>query len=70
VPVVATPLAAAGLEAEAGKHYLEAEASGEAFADAILAAHEPARAGALAAAGRSLAEREYSLEALERSLAA
>lgn len=69
VPVVATPLAAAGLEAEAGVHYVEAEPEGDAFAAAILTALEPDRAGRLATAGRELAEAEYSIEALERRLA-
>ncbi len=69
VPVVATPHAAAGLEVEAGVHYVEGQPTGEAFATAILAALEPARANPLAAAGRELAERAYSIESLERRLA-
>jgi glycosyltransferase involved in cell wall biosynthesis len=69
VPVVATPLAAAGLEVEAGRHYVEAEPDGDPFAAAILAALEPEPASRLAAAGRELAEAEYSIEALERRLA-
>jgi glycosyltransferase involved in cell wall biosynthesis len=69
VPVVATPLAAAGLEAQAGVHYAEGEPAGEPFARAVLDALEPQRGNALAAAGRELAEREYSIGALERRLA-
>ncbi|HEX3172588.1 MAG TPA: glycosyltransferase family 4 protein [Solirubrobacterales bacterium] len=68
-PVVATPRAAAGLEVEAGVHYIEAEPEGESFAAGILAALEPACGNGVAAAGRGLAEREYSLAALERCLA-
>ncbi len=70
VPVAATPLAAAGLEVQAGKHYVEGEADGAAFAAAIEAALDPAAGNPLAAAGRELAEHEYSIEALERRLAA
>ncbi len=70
VPVAATPLAAAGLEVRAGEHYAEGAANGEPFARAIAAALDPAQGNPLAAAGRRLAEREYSIEALERRLAA
>jgi len=70
VPVVATPRAAAGLEVTAGEHFVEAEPNGADFAAAILATLDPARGNAVAAAGRTLAEREYSLAALERCLAA
>ncbi|HET6998417.1 MAG TPA: glycosyltransferase [Solirubrobacterales bacterium] len=70
VPVAATPLAAAGLEVRAGENYVEGAADGEAFAAALLTALDPARGNPLAAAGRELAEREYSIEALERRLAA
>jgi glycosyltransferase involved in cell wall biosynthesis len=69
VPVVATPKAAAGLAVEAGEHYLEAEPEGDSFARGILAALDPATANPLGRAGRELAEREYSIEALERRLA-
>jgi len=69
LPVVATPLAAAGLEAQAGVHFVEGEPAGEPFAQAVLEALEPQRGNTLAAAGRELAEREYSIEALERRLA-
>ncbi len=66
VPVVATPRAAAGLEAVPGEHYLEG-ADGPAFAAALV---EAIRGGAAtAAAGRALAEREYSIEALAARLA-
>ncbi|HVQ59354.1 MAG TPA: glycosyltransferase family 4 protein [Solirubrobacterales bacterium] len=69
VPVAATPRAAAGLEVRAGVHYAEGETEGEPFAAAIELALDPARGNPLAAAGRELAEREYSIEALERRLA-
>ena len=70
VPVAATPLAAAGLEAEAGIHFVEGAAERGAFAAAVETALDPARGNPLAAAGRDLAEREYSIEALARRLAA
>lgn len=69
VPVVATPRAAAGLEVNAGEHYVEAEPSGEAFAAGLLAALDPALGNPLARAGRELAERRYSIESLEVLLA-
>ena len=69
VPVVATPRAAAGLEAAAGVHYAEAEPAGEPFARALVEALEPGCGNPLARAGRQLAEREYSIEALARRLA-
>jgi glycosyltransferase involved in cell wall biosynthesis len=69
MPIVATPRAAAGLLVEAGEHYIEAEPNGEAFAAGILAALEPATGNPLGRAARELAEREYSIEALERALA-
>jgi len=69
VPIAATPLAAAGLEARAGEHYAEGAPAGAAFATALEAALDPARGNPLARAGRELAEREYSIEALERRLA-
>ena len=68
VPVVATPRAAAGLDARAGEHYLEGtDAAG--LASAVLDALGE-RGRRVAAAGRALAEREYSIEALARRLAA
>jgi glycosyltransferase involved in cell wall biosynthesis len=69
VPVAATPRAAAGLEVEAGQHYAEGGTDGESFAAALEAALDPAQGNPLAVAGRELAEREYSIEALERRLA-
>jgi len=52
VPVVATPAAAHGLGADVGRELLVAE-SAEAFAAALAELHrDPARAGALAEAGR------------------
>jgi glycosyltransferase involved in cell wall biosynthesis len=68
VPVVATPKAAAGLEVRADEHYLEAEPEADPFAAGILAALDPAVGNPLALAGRELAEREYSIEALEKRL--
>lgn len=68
VPVAATPRAAAGLEVRAGEHYAEGGAEGDSFAAALLEALDPERGNPLAAAGRELAEREYSIEALERRL--
>jgi glycosyltransferase involved in cell wall biosynthesis len=66
LPVVATPKAAAGLDVTAGEHYLEG-ADGQGLARALV----DALAGApeIAAAGRALAEREYSIEALAATLA-
>jgi polysaccharide biosynthesis protein PslH len=69
MPIVATPRAAAGLEVRAGEHYVEAEPSGPAFATGILAALDSTIGNPLGRAGRELAEREYSIEALERALA-
>lgn len=69
VPVVATPKAAAGLQVRAGEHYLEADPTAGPFAAAILTALDPSTGNALANAGRRLAEREYSIEALEKHLA-
>lgn len=63
-PVAATPRAAAGLDVRAGEHYVEGAPEGPGFAAAILEALEPAAAARLGRAGRELAEREYSIEAL------
>jgi hypothetical protein len=68
LPVVATPRGAAGVDAESGRHYIEG-AGAEGFARALLEALDPARGAAVAAAGRALAESEYSIEALARRLA-
>jgi glycosyltransferase involved in cell wall biosynthesis len=68
LPVVATPLAAAGLEIAAGTDYFEAAAEGAPFAEAIVRALDPAAGNPVAAAGREVAERRYSIEALERCL--
>jgi glycosyltransferase involved in cell wall biosynthesis len=65
VPVVATPRAAAGLDARAGEHYLEGAGADE-FARALI---DAGGAAAIGAAGRALAEREYSIEALAARLA-
>jgi glycosyltransferase involved in cell wall biosynthesis len=68
MPVVATPLAAKGLEVKAGVHYREGSDE-RGFAEAILAV---LREGAveIAARARRLAESEYSIEALAERLAA
>jgi glycosyltransferase involved in cell wall biosynthesis len=66
LPVVATPRAAAGVEAEAGRQYLKGDGA-EAFAAAVIEAVGAAEVGE---AGRRLAEAEYSIEALARRLAA
>lgn len=68
VPVVATPFAARGLRAVAGRHYREG-ADAEAFAQAIVGVVSD---GALemAASARDLAQAEYSVQALARLLAA
>jgi hypothetical protein len=69
LPVVATPRAAAGVDAEAGRHYLEGDGA-EGFAAALVEALDPARAAPVGAAGRALAESDYSIESLARRLAA
>lgn len=68
LPVVATPFAARGLDAKAGEHYCEG-ADAESFAQGML---EVLQDGApeMAARGRTLAEQEYSVEALARLIAA
>jgi polysaccharide biosynthesis protein PslH len=67
LPVVATPRAAAGLEVRAGEHYLEGR-DADGFATALATAAGGA-SDAVGAAGRALAEREYSIEALTARLA-
>jgi glycosyltransferase involved in cell wall biosynthesis len=69
VPVVATPRAASGLRAEAGVHYFEGAPEGRAFAAALRRALDPELANPVAAAGRHLAEREYSVQTLSARLA-
>ena len=60
VPVVATPQAASGLEAQAGRELLLA-GNEEEFATAIANLHhEPQRATALTAAGRALLEKHHA----------
>ena len=68
LPVVATPRGAAGVDAVSGRHYLEG-AGAEGFARAVLEALDPSLSAAVAAAGRALAESDYSIEALARRLA-
>ncbi len=67
MPIVATPFAARGLELEPGRHFREA-ADAESFAAAVV---EVLRDGApeMAAEGRRLVEREYSIETLAKCLA-
>jgi polysaccharide biosynthesis protein PslH len=67
LPVLATPRAAAGLDARDGEHCLIAD-GGEAFAAAL---GRLLREGApeIARRGRELVEREYSIEALSAMLA-
>jgi glycosyltransferase involved in cell wall biosynthesis len=69
LPVVATPRAAAGLRVRPGVDYFDAAPEAEEYAAGLLAALDPARANPVAAAGRRLAEREYSIEALSELLA-
>lgn len=68
MPIVATPLAARGLEAVAGVQYREG-ADTASFAAAII---DVLRNGAtpMASAARELAEREYSIEALAEQISA
>ncbi|MFN8129947.1 MAG: glycosyltransferase family 4 protein [Solirubrobacteraceae bacterium] len=66
MPVVGTSLAAAGLEVTAGTDFLEADDPG-AFA-AALARVLAGAAPRIGPAGRALAEREYSIQALARAM--
>jgi glycosyltransferase involved in cell wall biosynthesis len=66
LPVVATGHAARGLEVVEGEHYLRGD-DASAFAAALVRALT-GEAAPLAAAGRALAERSYSVEALVRAL--
>jgi glycosyltransferase involved in cell wall biosynthesis len=68
LPVVATPRAAAGVDADAGRHYLEGQGA-DGFASALVEALDPVRSAEVGAAGRALAESEYSIESLARRLA-
>jgi glycosyltransferase involved in cell wall biosynthesis len=65
LPVVATPVAAAGLEdLRSGEHFLLAEARGPAMAEAIITALDPVTGRRLGAAGRAAVEERYSVAAL------
>ena len=68
MPVVATPLAAKGLEVEAGVHYFEG-ADAERFAEGVLQVLRDGGAG-MGVRARALAEREYSIESLAERIAA
>jgi len=68
LPVVATPRGAAGVDAERGRDYLEGTGA-EGFARAMIEALDSDRGAAVGAAGRALAESDYSIEALARRLA-
>jgi glycosyltransferase involved in cell wall biosynthesis len=62
--IVATPVAVAGLELEAGRHHLEADEP-VSFSSAIgTILRDPALGERLALAGRTLAERRYGPEAI------
>jgi glycosyltransferase involved in cell wall biosynthesis len=68
LPIVATPLAAGGVDGlESDVHYLAGEGA-EGFAAAVVRALGK-NAGEIGAAARSLAESEYSIEALAKRLA-
>jgi glycosyltransferase involved in cell wall biosynthesis len=67
LPVVATPRAAAGLEARAGEHFLLGEGA-DGFAEALRIALSGGAPG-VGSAGRRLAEERYSVAALTRALA-
>lgn len=66
LPVVATPKAAAGLELDAGVHFLEGE-DAPALTDAVVTALGP-EGDAIGRAGRTAADQRYSLEALTEIL--
>jgi polysaccharide biosynthesis protein PslH len=68
VPVVATPTAAVGLDAQAGVHYAQADGA-QAFATALTGVLRDG-ADEIAGAGRELALRDYSVAALARRIAA
>jgi glycosyltransferase involved in cell wall biosynthesis len=67
VPVVASSTAARGLAVRPGIHYLEADSPEEFAAAVAQVIHEGAPE--IAAAGRELAEREYSIERLSELVA-
>ncbi len=67
LPVVATPKAAAGLDARAESDYLQGTSAAQ-FAEKLVAVLRDGADG-IARAGRALAEREYSVEALGRAIA-
>jgi glycosyltransferase involved in cell wall biosynthesis len=68
LPVVATPLAAGGVDGlSSGVNYIEGEGA-DGFAAAVVQALS-GRAGGIGAAARALAEKEFSIEALSRCLA-
>jgi glycosyltransferase involved in cell wall biosynthesis len=69
VPVVATPRAAAGLELTPDAHYLLGDGA-EGFAVAMLAGLDQPKARPMAAAGRAVVERKYSIASLAEALAA
>jgi len=66
LPVVATPVAAAGLDIRDGEHYRRAQ-GGEGFA-AALVSELSGGDEAMGARGRARAQAEYSIEALARRL--
>lgn len=67
MPIVATPLAAKGLEVVAGEHYLDG-ATSAAFAAGVVQVLRDG-AGEMGARARQLAEREYSISALADRIA-
>jgi glycosyltransferase involved in cell wall biosynthesis len=68
VPVVATPKAARGLEAREGVHFRQGEDAASLAAEIVEVLREGA--AAIAAEGRLLAEREYSIESLAERISA
>jgi glycosyltransferase involved in cell wall biosynthesis len=68
LPVIATPLAVAGLEVRDGEHCLVAEGA-DGFAAAIVTVLREGGARELGLRGRELAAERYSIEALGRILA-
>jgi glycosyltransferase involved in cell wall biosynthesis len=69
VPVVASPYAAAGTEAVAGRELLVAERPDEWINSILQLLDEPAMGARLSAAGRRLLEREHSLRRVREALA-